>query len=79
MFSNEIDDAPTAVTLLNVGETRQALTAAFVKPDRGSCWNQAMKSSNARLYLRRGFGEETLSRTRVFNRSQSVGLSATIR
>src|SRR5215470_16576150 len=51
-------------------DARQALTVALVKPGRGSCWNHARNSSRAMLYTRFVIGEETLSRTSVFNFSQ---------
>ena len=48
-------------------DTRQALTVALVKPGRGACWNHPIISSNAMLYTLFVIGDETLSRTRVFN------------
>src|ERR1017187_6798462 len=56
--------------------TRQALTVALVKPGRGSWPYQAKNSSSPRLYTRLVIGEETLSRTRVFNLRQSAALFA---
>jgi hypothetical protein len=72
-------------TLIEIGPslrasrtTRHAVTVAFVNPaGRSSFVNQAMNSSNPRLYTRRVIGDDTLSSTSAFNRRHSKALSAT--
>src|ERR1019366_9107798 len=72
-------------TLIEIGPslrassaTRQAVTVALVNPaGRASSVNQAMNSSNPRLYTRRVIGDETLSSTSAFNLRHSEARSAT--
>src|ERR1035438_1464424 len=59
-----IDEEPS---LRSSRDTRQALTVALVKPERGACWNHARNSSSAMLYTRFVMGEDTLSSTIAFS------------
>src|ERR1035438_1814499 len=55
------------LSLRSSRDTRQALTVALVKPERGACWNHARNSSSAMLYTLFVIGEETLSSTIAFS------------
>src|SRR5258708_10083308 len=57
-------------------DARHALTVALLNPGRGACRNQSRNSFSAMLYTRRVIGDETLSRTSVFNLCQSAAFEA---